>query len=102
MANHFSALKRARQTTKKTAANRANTSTLRSQMRKLREAIDSGDKAAALKILSETTAAIDKAAAKGVLHRNTASRYKSRLALRINKTGEKKTGEKKTEKKASK
>jgi small subunit ribosomal protein S20 len=97
MANHFSAIKRARQTAKKTNANRANTSNLRTQMRKLREAIDSGDKAAALKILSETTAAIDKAASKGVLHRNTASRYKSRLALRINKT-QAKAAEKKSSK----
>lgn len=98
MANHFSALKRARQTAKKTNVNRANTSTLRSQMRKLREAIDAGDKAAAQKILAETSAAIDKAASKGVLHRNTASRYKSRLSLRVNKT----TGTVATEKKATK
>ena len=98
MANHFSALKRARQTAKKTNTNRANTSTLRTQMRKLREAIDAGDKAAALKVLSETSAAIDKAASKGVLHRNTASRYKSRLAMRVNKTA----ASAKTEKKASK
>lgn len=97
MANHFSALKRARQTSKKTNVNRANTSALRGQMRKLREAIDTGDKAAALKILAETSASIDKAASKGVLHRNTASRYKSRLALRVNKAAvpvkaEKKSG----------
>src|SRR3954470_5357240 len=102
MANHFSALKRARQTSKKTDVNRANTSNLRGQMRKLREAIDSGDKAAALKILAETTASIDKAASKGILHRNTASRYKSRLSLRVNKTAAAATSDKKTEKKSGK
>ena len=45
MANHFSALKRARQTTKRTATNRANTSRLRTALRTLRETIEKGDKA---------------------------------------------------------
>ncbi len=45
MANHFSALKRARQTTKRTATNRTNTSRLRTALRTLRETIEKGDKA---------------------------------------------------------
>ena len=83
MANHFSALKRARQTEKRTARNRANTSTMRTSLRVLREALEKGDKAAAEQAYRETTSALDKAIQKGVLHQNTASRYKSRLSARL-------------------
>lgn len=85
MANHFSALKRARQTTKRTARNRANTSQLRTALRTLRESLEKGDKAAAGKTYSETVSALDRAIQKGVLHHNTAARYKSRLSARVNK-----------------
>ena len=84
MANHFSALKRARQTTKRTARNRANASRLRTQLRAFREALAKGDKSAAEKIYRETASALDKAIQKGVLHENTAGRYKSRLNVRLN------------------
>ena len=84
MANHLSALKRARQTTKRTAVNRANTSTLRTQLRDLRETIEKGDKAAAEQSYRRTVSALDKAIQKGTLHENTASRYKSRLGVRVN------------------
>jgi small subunit ribosomal protein S20 len=84
MANHFSALKRARQTTKRTARNRANTSQLRTSLRVLRESLEKGDKEAAGKTYRETVSALDKAIQKGVLHENTASRYKSRLSARLN------------------
>ncbi len=83
MANHLSALKRARQTTKRTAINRANTSTLRTQLRDLRETIEKGDKAAAEQSYRKTVSALDKAIQKGTLHENTASRYKSRLGKRV-------------------
>jgi small subunit ribosomal protein S20 len=83
MANHFSALKRARQTTKRTATNRANASRLRTALRGLRETIDAGDKAAAEKTYRETVSALDKAIQKGTLHANTAARYKSRLNARL-------------------
>ena len=83
MANHFSAIKRARQTEKRTARNRANTSTMRTSLRVLREALEKGDKAAAEQTYRETTSALDKAIQKGVLHQNTASRYKSRLSARL-------------------
>jgi len=86
MANHFSALKRARQTDKKTAANRANKSRLRTSLRALREAIAKGDKEAAQKAYNSTASVVDKGVQKGVLHKNTASRYKSRLAARMKKT----------------
>jgi small subunit ribosomal protein S20 len=84
MANHFSALKRARQTETRTARNRANTSRLRGALRELREAMAKGDKAAAEKVFRQTVSALDKAIQKGVIHENTASRYKSRLNARVN------------------
>jgi small subunit ribosomal protein S20 len=83
MANHFSALKRARQTDKRTARNRANTSRLRTSLRQLRESLAKGDKAAADQVFRQTVSALDKAVQKGVIHDNTASRYKSRLSARL-------------------
>jgi small subunit ribosomal protein S20 len=83
MANHFSALKRARQTEKRTVRNRANTSRLRGQLRLLREALTKGDKPAAEQVFRQTVSALDKAIQKGTLHENTASRYKSRLSARL-------------------
>jgi small subunit ribosomal protein S20 len=83
MANHVSALKRARQTERRTVRNRANTSSLRTQLRDLREAIEKGDKPAAEQVYRKTVSALDKAIQKGTLHENTASRYKSRLGKRV-------------------
>ncbi len=84
MANHFSALKRARQTEKRTARNRANRSRLRTALRELRETLAKGDRQVAQQTYRETVSALDKAIQKGILHENTASRYKSRLAARLN------------------
>ena len=89
MANHFSALKRARQTEKRTARNRANASRLRSALRQLRESLAKGDKQSADQIFRQTVSSLDKAVQKGVLHANTASRYKSRLNVRLNATAKK-------------
>ena len=83
MANHFSALKRARQTVKRTATNRMNTTRLRGTLREMRESLAKGDKAAAEKVYRETVSALDKAIQKGVLHKNTGARYKSRLSARL-------------------
>ena len=83
MANHFSALKRARQTETRTTRNRANKSRLRTQLRALREAIAGGDSAAIKTSLSGTVSLLDKAVQKGVIHKNTASRYKARLNARV-------------------
>ena len=83
MANHLSALKRARQTERRTTRNRANTSALRTQLRELRETIAKGDKDAAEQTYRQTVSALDKAIQKGTLHENTASRYKSRLNARV-------------------
>jgi small subunit ribosomal protein S20 len=83
MANHLSAVKRARQTERRTTRNRANTSALRTQLRELRETIAKGDKASAEQMYRKTVSALDKAIQKGTLHENTASRYKSRLGTRV-------------------
>jgi len=84
MANHFSALKRARQTEKRSARNQANTSRLRTALRQMREALAKGDKTAAEQVFRKTVSALDKAVQKGVIHNNTSSRYKSRLSARLN------------------
>jgi small subunit ribosomal protein S20 len=83
MANHYSALKRARQTDKKTTVNRANSSRLRTQLRKLRTAIGSGDQSQTQSLFRETVSLIDQSVKKGVSHKNTGSRYKSRLSARV-------------------
>ncbi len=83
MANHVSALKRARQTEKRTAVNRASRSRFRSSLRALREALQKGDAKAAGEQYRSTVSVIDKGVQKGVLHANTASRYKSRLSARV-------------------
>ena len=83
MANHFSALKRARQTTKRTETNRSNSSQLRTALRKLRQTLQSGDAKQAKAAFGSTVSMIDKAAKKGVIHKNTAARYKSRLSARV-------------------
>ena len=84
MANHFSALKRARQTEKRAIVNRTNKSRMRTALRKFRAALAATNKDAAEQGYRETVAVLDKAVQKGVLHKNTASRYKSRLRLRLN------------------
>ncbi len=89
MANHLSALKRARQTEKRTATNRINTSRLRGVLREMREALGKGDKAAAETAYRATVSALDKAIQKGVLHKNTGARYKSRLSARVRAIGAK-------------
>jgi small subunit ribosomal protein S20 len=83
MANHFSALKRARQTTKRTIRNRTSRSRFRTALRRFRDAIGKGDRPAAEQMFRQTVSAIDKAIQKGVLHANAAARHKSRLSVRL-------------------
>jgi small subunit ribosomal protein S20 len=87
MANHFSALKRARQTEKRTVRNRANTSRLRTALRSFRESLAKADKPASEQAFRQTVSALDKAVQKGVIHQNTSSRYKARLSARLNALG---------------
>lgn len=85
MPNHKSAEKRDRQNARKNAVNTANRSRLRSQVKKLRVAIEQGSQDQAVSLLPQTVSEIDKAVQKGVLHRNAAARQKSRLTKRLNK-----------------
>jgi small subunit ribosomal protein S20 len=84
MANSPSAKKRARQADRRTVVNKARRSRLRTFIRKVEEAIASGDQGAALAALQVAQPEIMRGATKGVLHRNTASRKISRLHGRIN------------------
>jgi small subunit ribosomal protein S20 len=77
-------MKRDRQSTARRGRNRKNLSQLRTQVKKLRTAIDAGDAETASKLLPETVADIDKAAKKGVVHDNAANRHKSRLSRKVN------------------
>jgi len=83
MANHVSALKRVRQTEKRTVVNKSNKSRVRGTLRALREAIQKGDVKSAGEQYRATASALDKSVQKGILHKNTASRYKSRLNARV-------------------
>jgi len=83
MAYHVSALKRTRQTSKRTLVNRRNTSRLRRQLRALRRALEAKNPGAVSRIFPQTLSVIDRAAQKGVIKKNTAARYKSRLSTRV-------------------
>ncbi len=85
MANHASALKRVRQTRRRTTRNRANASRLRSTIKRLEQALGSGNRGAADSLLRPTLGAIDRGIQKGILHANAAGRYKSRLARAYNR-----------------
>ena len=87
MASHKSALKRIKQTRKRTTQNRVHQTRLRHQIRKLRTALEAKDKASAESLLKPTFSLIDHSTHKGVLHPNTAARYKSRLSRRLKALG---------------
>ena len=83
MANHFSALKRARQTTVRTERNRDARSRLRNAIRTLRKSLTNSEEAKSL--LPGTVSLIDKAVKKGIIKDNTGSRFKSRLTKHVMK-----------------
>jgi small subunit ribosomal protein S20 len=83
MANHKSAEKRMRQTAKRNEVNSRNRSRLRTQIKKLRAAIEDGDRQAAQTLLPQTVSLIDKSVQKGILHSNAAARYKARLTVTV-------------------
>ncbi len=83
MANTKSAKKAIRKMERRTAVNKNRRSRIRSFMRKVEEAIASGDSSAASDALKAVQPEIMRAAQKGVLHKNTASRKVSRLAQRV-------------------
>ncbi|MBV8939001.1 MAG: 30S ribosomal protein S20 [Alphaproteobacteria bacterium] len=83
MANHISAEKRNRQTIARTAVNRARKSRIRTQLRKVEDAIAAGDKTAAAAAFREAQPELMRGVSKGVFKKQTASRKLSRLSARI-------------------
>ena len=87
MANTRSAKKMVRKIARRTEVNTARRSRMRTFIRKVEEAIASGDKAAAQDAFKQAQPEIMRAASKGVLHKNTSSRKISRLSARVKAMG---------------
>lgn len=83
MANTASAKKAVRKIARRTAVNRSRRSEMRTYVRKVEEALASGDAAAAQDALNTAAPTLMRAAQKGILHVNTASRKVSRLTKRV-------------------
>ena len=87
MGNTTQSAKRARQNEKRFAINKARRSRIRTYLRKVEEAITSGDKEAATAALKAAQPELMRGVTKGVFHKNTASRKMSRLAARVKALG---------------
>ena len=83
MAHHKSALKRIRRNARRTTINKNRVSEMRTEVRKVEEAIAAGDKKAALEAFKSAQPELAKNARRGVIHANTAARKVSRLSARI-------------------
>ncbi len=84
MANHESALKAHKQSVANRDRNRQARTRLRSALKTIRKALGAKDADGVKAGMNETVSLIDKMAKKGIIHDNAASRYKSRLAKRLN------------------
>ncbi len=87
MANTAQSKKRARQNERRHEINKARRSRIRTQLRKVEEAIASGDKDAAMAALRAAQPELMRGVTKGVYHKNTASRKMSRLSARVKAIG---------------
>ena len=87
MANTPQSKKRARQNDKRQAVNKARRSRIRTFLRKVEEAIASGDKDSAVAALRAAQPELMRGVTRGVFHKNTASRKMSRLAARVKALG---------------
>lgn len=87
MANTPQSKKRARQIERRTAVNKARRSRIRTHLRKVEEAIASGDSATAKDALKIAQPELMRGVTKGVYHKNTAARKMSRLASRVKAMG---------------
>ncbi len=87
MANTKSAKKAARQIARRTVINKARRSRLRTAVRKVEEAIATGNRTAAIAAMAEAEPAIIRAGQMGTVHRNAARRKVSRLVHQIAKLG---------------
>lgn len=83
MANSAQAKKRARQSVGRNAHNAALRTRLRTAIKKVRKAVDAGDKATAKAVFNESMGIIDSVADKKIVHKNKAARHKSRLSAAI-------------------
>ena len=83
MANTPQSKKRARQTERRTAVNKARRSRIRTFLRKVEEAIAAGDVDGAKSALRAAQPELMRGVTKGVLHKNTAARKMSRLSARV-------------------
>jgi len=83
MANTYSALKRVRETERRTEFNRQAKTRLRHQIRAMRRAIASKDAKAAAELLPVTFSIIDRSVKTGIIKKNTAARYKSNIHTRV-------------------
>lgn len=83
MAHHKSAEKRIRQTVVRTARNRANTSRLKTAVKKAEAAIGAGNRTEAEQALKAAQPELARGVSTGVLHKNTAARKMSRLTKRV-------------------
>ena len=83
MANNPGAKKAIRKIERRTAVNKARRSRMRTFLRKVEEAIASGNQTAAVDALKAAEPEIHRAATKGIVHRNLAARKVSRLAKRV-------------------
>jgi small subunit ribosomal protein S20 len=84
MANTRSAKKMIRKIARRTEENRTRRSRMRTYIRKVEEAIATGDASVASQALKDAQPEIMRCVSKGVMHKNTASRKVSRLASRVN------------------
>ena len=87
MANTTQSKKRARQNERRFEINKMRRSRIRTYLRKVEEAIASGDKDAAANALRAAQPELMRGVTKGVFHKNTASRKMSRLASRVKSLG---------------
>ncbi|MGB0920159.1 MAG: 30S ribosomal protein S20 [Alphaproteobacteria bacterium] len=83
MANSPQARKRARQTVRRTEINKSRKSRVRTFIRQVEEAIESGNKDTAKAALIAAQPEIVRGANKGIMHKNTAARKVSRLSKRV-------------------
>jgi small subunit ribosomal protein S20 len=84
VANIKSQLKRIRTNEAARVRNKSVRSSLKTAVRRFREAADSGDRDAAVAALGTASRVLDKAASKGVIHANQAANKKSAMAQRVN------------------
>ncbi|XOT97603.1 30S ribosomal protein S20 [Alcaligenes pakistanensis] len=83
MANTAQARKRARQAVARNKHNASIRSMLRTAIKRVRQAVEAGDKTAANEVFRKATSIIDRVADKNIIHKNKAARHKSRLSAAV-------------------